>query len=52
MIFDELLNEQTLCTFILNLCDMENWTKIDVEKWIYYKLNKKPYSAKSNDFVN
>ena len=52
VLFDELLAEETLCTFILELCDTEKWQSIDVNQWVFEKVNEKAEPALSNDYVN
>ena len=49
---DKLLTERSLCTFILELCDMEKWKKIDVKEWVEDKVSSKPKIAQHNNFVN
>jgi len=48
----EILNEQNMCTFIFNVCDMEHWEKIDVNDWVDDLLSKKPKELRNNDFMN
>ncbi len=37
-IFDELLSTQTLCTFELELCDMDKWEKMSLSEFMETKL--------------
>ena len=52
LIWEELLSEQTMCTFILELCEMDLWRPVDVNKWVFDKVNSKPKIGQTNDFVN
>lgn len=49
---ESLFNEKTLCTFILHLCNQEEYTPIDLDKWIQELISKKPDHVKDNNFVN
>lgn len=52
MITDQLLDEQNMCTFIMNLCDMDKWHKVDVKAWIDTVLMQKPEITIANDYIN
>ena len=52
VLFDQLITEQTMCTFILELCDMDKWQAIDLDQWVFDKINEKPKIAQSNDYIN
>ena len=52
VLFDQLITEQTMCTFILELCDMDEWQAIDLDQWVFDKINEKPKIAQSNDYIN
>jgi hypothetical protein len=52
MITDQLLDSHNLCTFIMNLCELDKWHKVDVKDWVNSLLMGKPTAAKSNNFVD
>ena len=52
MLTDQLLNSHNMCTFIMNLCELDKWNKVDVKEWVNHVLEQKPVAAKSNSFVN
>ena len=45
VLFDELITEQTMCTFVLELCDMDKWHTVNLDEWVFEKVNEKPKSA-------
>lgn len=45
MITDQLLNSHNMCTFIMNLCELDKWNKIDVKDWVNHLLGEKPQTA-------
>ena len=45
VLFDELITEQTMCTFVLELCDMDKWHTVDLDEWVFEKINEKPKIA-------
>ena len=49
---EQLLSDENLCTFALQLCDTNKWEAIDLDQWMLDKINSKPQVAKTNDFVN
>lgn len=52
VLFDEFLSTQTLCTFELELCDMDKWEKLSLDDFIDEKVAAKPENIKENDFLN
>lgn len=51
VLFDQILSEETLCSFILEVCDTEKWESIDVNRWVFDKVNEKNQSL-DNNFIN
>ena len=51
LVTNELMEETTLCTFILEMCDDPQWTKINIQTEIENLLSSKPKIGLSNDFV-
>jgi hypothetical protein len=49
---DGLFSEESMCTFILPVCDAENWTPIDLNAEVDEQLLEKVPIAKENDFLN
>ena len=45
LIWDEILSEHTFCTFIMELCEMDKWKPVDVNEWVFNKVNEKPEIA-------
>lgn len=52
VLFDEFLTSQTLCTFELELCDMDKWEKLSIDAFIDEKVSAKPDHVKGNDYLN
>ena len=52
VVTDGLFSEETMCTFILPLCDTQNWIPIDLNVEIQNQLLSKVAIAQENDFVN
>jgi len=52
VLFDQFLTTQTLCTFELELCDMDKWEKLSIDAFIDEKLSTKPDHLKGNDYLN
>ena len=48
----ELLSEEYLCTFVMPVCDRDKWQQIDLEKWMFDKIQEKPQVARENNFIN
>ena len=51
-IFDELGTEQTWCTFTLKVCEQDQWREIDLDEWVFNKINEKPAIVRDNDYMN
>lgn len=51
VLFQELLGEVSLCTFLFEVCDMDKWEKQDVNKLVFDIVNSKSETAKKNNFV-
>jgi len=52
MITDQLLDTNNMCTFIMNLCNLDKWYKVDVKEWINNILGEKPEAAEGNNFID
>ena len=48
----QFLSEQTLCTFVLQVCDTDRWQAIDLDQWVLDKINSKPKKLQANNFIN
>lgn len=51
VLLDDLFEETTLCTFVFEVCEMDNWVKEDVNQAVHDILKSKPEIAQENDFV-
>lgn len=51
-VIDGLLDDMNLCTYILNVCNTDKWTEIDLDQWISDLHATKPEATLANDFVN
>ena len=52
MMVNELLTDQSMCTFVLEVCDMDHWKPLNVEEVVSAIIDGKPALAQSNDYVN
>lgn len=51
IIFEMLLSELDLCTFILEVCPNDKWEKTDTEEFVFNKVNEKSDELRKNNFV-
>lgn len=51
VLFDDLFDQHNFCTFVVPVCDQDKWEAIDLEKWVFDRVNSKPPVANDN-FVN
>ena len=52
VVINGVFDEETMCTFLLELCGMDEWRAIEVQDWVQDMVSTKPAVAKSNNYVN
>ena len=52
VIIEGVFDQTTLCTFMLELCNMDQWKAIDVKDWVQDLVSTKPANLRSNNVVN
>lgn len=49
---DEILSKGNLCTFVVPVCELDKYHRVNVEDWVEDVLMSKPKESQSNDYVN